>query len=177
MKNTLINLNKTIFGVILVMGLSQLDAIALGEDALNSAKQANKDFGDYRFIEDMAVFVKENKPLKEGTKTILHEKFVVFDGEIKTLPEEQKTDYLYLAMSVAKVSPVPEVDHMMYVEVAPDMVIPIYVENETAKQIHSLYKKYGSDGFRGVKMRLAGIHIYNYSKGPAIIVESISSSK
>lgn len=166
-----------VFGVLFIMSLSQFDAMALAQDALSSAKQANNDFGDYQFIDDMAEFVNKSKPSKKGTKEIQINKLVVFDAEVKTLPEEQKSEYLYLAMSVAKINPVPEVDNSMFVQVAPDMVIPVYLENSVAKQIHDLYEKYGSEGFKGKKMRFAGIHIYNYSKGPAIIVESMAAAK
>ncbi len=154
----------------------QSSALAMGQDILNAAMQKNGDFGDYQYIEDMPQFVADSQRLKDGTKEIQVDKFVVFDAQVMTLPEKQKTDYLYLAMSVAKVNPVPEVDHAMFVGVSEDVVLPVYVEQSVVKKFAKLHEQYGAEGFRNRKMRFAGIHVYNYSKGPAIVVESIAAA-
>lgn len=152
-------------------------SLAMGQDILNAAIQKNEGYGDYAFIEDMAEFVKTNVPQKAGTREILHDKLVVFDAIVKTKPEAQDTEYLELAMAVIKINPKPEVEHGMFVEVAKDVVIPVYLEKSVVTEFDRLYERYGPEGFRDTKLRFAGVHIYNYSKGPAIIIESMAASR
>ncbi|WP_319381304.1 hypothetical protein [Thiomicrorhabdus sp.] len=159
------------------MSALSASSLAMAQDILSKAKQAHGDFGDYRYIEDMAEFVEQNKPMKEGTKEIQVNKLVVFDGVIKTAPEVQQTGYLQTALAVAKVDPVPQVKHMMFVEVAEDMVIPVYAAKEVVNEFNQLAKRYGVESFRGKNLRFAGIHVYNYSKGPAMVIESIAAVK
>ena len=161
------------------MGLSQSSAMALAQDALSSAMQKNGNFGDYQYIENMADFVAKNKPSKKGTKEIQVNKLVVFDGTVLSLPEKQKTDYLSLTMEVAKLNPKPVVEHSIFVEVStePQVVIPVYIVKSVAAELERFYKSYGATGFKNQKIRFAGVHIYNYNKGPAIVVESIASTK
>ncbi|WP_460188329.1 hypothetical protein [Thiomicrorhabdus hydrogeniphila] len=166
-----------LIGGFLMMNGFQSNALAMGQDILASAMQKNGDYGDYQFIKNMPEFVKQNTPVKEGTKEIQVNKFVVFDAKVMTLPEKQSTDYLNLAISVAKINPLPVVEHTMFVGVSDKMIIPVYVEKSVVAEIQRLYKRYGGEGFRADKLRFAGIHVYNYSKGPAIVVESIAEAK
>lgn len=132
----------------------------------------NYDFGDYTYVKDMVTYVNDNKPVKEGTRTIMPDTLLVFDGIVMSLPKAQKTDYLQEAMAISQISPRPLVEDGMFIKVGQkadgsDVVIPVYVDKSVvdAKTPNNPIKV-------NQKMRFAGFHIYNYSKGPAIVVES-----
>jgi hypothetical protein len=170
-------LNKLILGAVIAMSSLSASSLAMGQQILDKAIQANQGYGDYEHIQDMAAFVEKNKPMKAGTKEIQVQKFVVFDAVIKTTPEKQTTDYLHTAMAVAKVNPVPKVEHMMFVEVAKDTIIPVYVTDEVVNEFNTLAERYGTESFRNKTLRFAGIHVYNYAKGPALVIESMAQPK
>ncbi|MEJ2423794.1 MAG: hypothetical protein P8101_04935 [Candidatus Thiodiazotropha sp.] len=121
------------------------------------------------FVADMSSFVERNKPVVAGSRTLFTDRRVAFEGHIVQGPSPQKVDYLKEAFAVTRIYPVPEVAHSLFVEIAPGQVIPVYVarpvvESELAGAI---------DGER--RYRLAGIHLYNYSKGPAIVVDRVEA--
>lgn len=152
-------------------------SLAMGQDILNAAIQKNEGYGDYTFIDDMAAFVHNNQPKKEGTREIQHNQLVVFDGKVKTHPEKQNVEYLQMAMEMVDLKPKPQVEDAMFIEVADAVVIPVYLDKSVVKEFERLYERYGAEGFRSTKLRFAGVHVYNYSKGPAIVVESMAASR
>lgn len=139
----------------------------------DSAKsQQNSEFGDYTYIEDMVDYVEKNRLAKEGERTIYPDKLIVFDGEVMSLPKSQKTSYLQEALLVAKINPSPVVEDGIFIKVGKkddgsDIVIPVYVDKSVISDTAANKKIQVKQ-----KMRFAGIHIYSYSKGPAIVVES-----
>ncbi len=155
----------------------QSSALDMAQDALNSAKQSGGDFGDYKLIENMAVFVANSIPKVEGERHILINQFVVFDASVMSLPKAQKSDYINMAMEMTKIEPMPIIEHSMFLEVASDLVVPVYVEKSLVEELEHLKESYGAEELANVKLRFAGIHVYNYSKGPAIVVESVAASK
>lgn len=83
--------------------------------------------------------------------------------KLMRLPEKRKIEYLYTAMSVAGIDPLPKVSHRMFVASVGGTVIPVYVENEAAKSISQILKV-------DQAVNLYAYHIYNYAKGPAYLV-------
>lgn len=105
----------------------------------------------------------EKKAAGDGKKLIKMVVPVSFEAKMKRFPEEKKMKYVYTAMEMAGVSPLPVVEHRMFVESQQGRIIPVYVEKETVKKLRAGLKEEDS-------ARFLAYHIYSYSKGPALLV-------
>ena len=63
-------------------------------------------------------FVAETRPRKEGTREIIAPDAIQFSGTIMRAPEAIEVEYVYTALSIMKVEPLPKVGHRMFVEAA-----------------------------------------------------------
>lgn len=88
---------------------------------------------------------------------------VSFDAKLKRQPEERQLEYVYTALQLAGVNPLPEVHHRMFVESVEGRIIPVYVEGNAVKKVNVGLKE-------EEKARFKGYHLYTYDKGPAILV-------
>lgn len=111
-------------------------------------------------------YVASQRPMKEGTRTILPLDFIEFDAVVKRHPEEIKVKYLYSALSMIRVDPMPKVSHRMFVQSPDGKIIPVYVED---KAVPGIEARTTVDG----EARLRGYRAYNYSKGPAIVIHDV----
>jgi hypothetical protein len=87
------------------------------------------------------------------------------EAVLKSYPEERTVEYLYTALQLMKVDPLPEVNHRMFIESEKGKIIPVYVDDHAAPFI-----KKGLQLDK--KATFLGYHVYNYSKGPAIVIEA-----
>lgn len=115
---------------------------------------------------DLDDYIASQKPLRKGTRTFLPPEFVEFDAVIKRHPEEITVKYLYKALTMMKVDPLPAVSHRMFVQSPDGKIIPVYVEDRAVPGIQS---RTTVDG----EARLRGYRAYNYSKGPAIVIHDV----
>ncbi|MDR0843364.1 MAG: hypothetical protein LBP68_08105 [Acidobacteriota bacterium] len=90
-----------------------------------------------------------------------------FTAGVKRYPEEKKMDYIYTAMEVSGVKPLPDVSHRMFVTTGRGRIVSVYVERQAAALIRSGMKE-------GAKVRFLGYHVYSYAKGPAILIVGFS---
>lgn len=88
---------------------------------------------------------------------------VSFKARMKRYPEEKNMSYVYTALKMAGVEPLPTVDHRMFVESEQGRIIPVYVEKQAAAKLRTGLREEQS-------ARFMGYHVYNYAKGPAILV-------
>ncbi|WDP92770.1 MAG: hypothetical protein HUN04_24835 [Desulfobacter sp.] len=88
---------------------------------------------------------------------------VSFEAKMKRFPEAKKMSYVYTAMQMAGISPMPEVGHRMFVESGEGRIIPVYVEKGAAAKLKSGLQE-------ECAARFLGYHVYSYAKGPAILV-------
>ncbi|WP_309386444.1 hypothetical protein [Cerasicoccus frondis] len=98
-----------------------------------------------------------------GQKTIKAAVPVRFTARKKRDPEEKEMSYVYTALEVAGVTPLPDIQHRMFVESDNGEIIPVYVEKSAAEKLTADLPDEASAEF-------IGYHIYNYDKGPAILV-------
>lgn len=117
-----------------------------------------------RFIEQ------EKKAVGKGNKLIRMAVPVSFAAKMKRQPEEKPLSYVYTAMEVAGVKPLPEVGHRMFVESGGGRIIPVYVEKQAAARLARGLKEEES-------ARFLGYHLYSYAKGPAILVVDFVDAK
>lgn len=98
-----------------------------------------------------------------GKKIIRMAAPVSFEASLKQRPEAKKMSYVYTALEMSEVDPMPVVEHRMFVESKGGHIIPVYVE-KTA--VNSINTGLGEEQ----RARFLGYHVYSYSKGPAILV-------
>lgn len=115
---------------------------------------------------NLDTFIAEQKPAMPGTRTILPPKRVGFSARLKSHPEKIAISYLFEALSLMQVSPLPKVSHRMFLESAEGLIIPVYVEDAAVGRIRA--KSLDAD-----PAQFSGYHVYNYSKGPAIVVDGV----
>lgn len=115
---------------------------------------------------DLDRFVIETQVRKAGTREIVPPKAIAFSGTIKREPEAIETEYVYTALQLMKTSPLPKVNHRMFVETGSGEILPVYVWDDAVAAMTA-------SGVTGRPVELTGFHVYTYSKGPAIIVDAV----
>ena len=111
-------------------------------------------------------FLQDNRPHKKGGKSIVPPKNISFFGQVMQLPKTGKFKYVYMAMELMQVVPTPEITHQMYISDKDGNVVSMYVEKNTAK-IFNQYINVGDN------LHFKGFHIYNYKRGPAIVIDGL----
>ncbi len=99
----------------------------------------------------------------KGQKVIKMAAPVRFTASLKQGPEEKSMTYIYTALEMTGVSPLPNVSHQMFVESAEGRIISVYVENQIVAQI-------ANELAEGQTAEFAAYHVYSYSRGPALLV-------
>ncbi len=117
---------------------------------------------DFREV-DLDVFIKQEKKAGEGKKLIRMAAPLRFKAALKRFPEERQLHYVYTALQMAGVDPLPEIGHRMFIESAEGRIIPVYVEKQAVEKVKGGLEE-------GQKADFLGYHVYTYSKGPAILV-------
>lgn len=115
---------------------------------------------------DLDRFIEQEKKASEkleGKKLIMRAVPVQFVATIKRLPEQKKLTYIYTALEVAKVSPLPDVEHQMFVQSKEGQIISVYVEKRAATRL-------SKEMTAGKTADFFGYHVYTYKRGPAILV-------
>jgi hypothetical protein len=114
---------------------------------------------------DLDRFVEREKEVvnKVQKKVIPKPTPVRFLARMKRYPEEKQMTYVYTAMKVAGMKPIPEVTHRMFVATGEGRIIPVYVEKKAAAKLRAGLKEEG-------EARFLGYHVYSYEKGPAILI-------
>ncbi len=112
---------------------------------------------------DLDRFIEAGTLGSEGKKIIKIAEPVVFSAKMKRYPDKKEMSYVYTALQIAGVDPVPEVNHRMFVESREGRIIPVYVEKEAVAKINGGLREEQEAYF-------FGYHLYNYEKGPAIMV-------
>lgn len=120
------------------------------------------DESEFAFV-DLDTFIEQQKKVGKDKKLIKMAEPVKFDARMKRFPEERKMSYIYMAMEMSGMSPLPEVNHRMFIESKEGRVLPVYIEKQAVEKVKAGLKEEEQAIF-------LGYHIYSYSKGPAILV-------
>ncbi len=119
--------------------------------------------GDFVAVDIDTFIVAEKGKVPKGKKMIKMAEPISFLASVKRLPEQRDMSYVYTALEVAGVQPMPKVEHRMFIETAAGRIFPVYVESIAAE-------KFVANLHVDEHVRLLGYHLYNYAKGPAIMV-------
>lgn len=113
---------------------------------------------------DIDRFVAEQRPTREGSTSLMQPSPVIFEAGIKQYPHKRKVTYMYTVLEFFPMAPRPEVNHRMFVTTPGGHIMPVYVDDSIVESIKRRLKEGGK------RVSFYGYHMYNYSKGPAILV-------
>ncbi len=148
-----------LLSVVFTLGAGQSRA----DTALVSTKQAQ-----FPAI-DIDHYVATQRPSEAGTTVMIKPRPVSFSAAVKQYPRSREVTYLYTVLDFFPLDPRPEVGHRMFVTTPQGHIMPLYVEGSLVDKIkHQL-----SEG--GDYVAFYGYHVYNYSKGPAILVTGFAT--
>lgn len=112
---------------------------------------------------DSTIDIGKAQAERVGKKIILNALPVSFNARMKRQPEQQTMAYIYTALGIVGMEPLPVVEHRMFVESDGGNIIAVYVEKNAVQLINQGLKE-------NQRARFDGYHIYNYARGPAIMV-------
>lgn len=159
---------KSLFVVVLVMGVLGILPVQADEavTADKSEPKIHSTLDQEPAKIDLDKYIDEQRPVFPGTKTVIQPRRIELTATLQEYPVEREISYLYTALSMMHVDPMPKVNHRMFIRSSEGKVIPVYVEDDTVSSI----KKYIKEGEVAT---FSGYHVYNYDKGPAIVVNSV----
>lgn len=130
--------------------------------SLGSSQAAAAQDGDFKSV-DLDGFIQQEQKAGSGKRLIKMAAPISFTATLKRLPEEHQVSYVYTALELSGVNPLPEINHRMFLESGAGRIIPVYVEKKAVEKVMAGLKENGT-------ARFLGYHVYSYSKGPAILV-------
>ena len=119
-----------------------------------------------RPLVDLDVYAAAHRPEKDGTREIIAPAPLRFAGRLRSLPERIEAEYIYTALSVMQVAPIPQINHTIFVESASGAVRAVYLRDDAVDAA----KAAGLDA----PVELSGFHVYTYSRGPAIVIDGLT---
>ena len=123
---------------------------------------------------DLESYIKTQRPSKKGGKSILPIKRVAFSATLMSKPKKGKFDYIYMALDMMHMRPMPVIKHQVFVAAKDGKVISVYLEEHFAK---GLEKHIVLGNIKvGQELHFKGYHSYNYKRGPAIVMEGLFDS-
>lgn len=102
-----------------------------------------------------------------GQRIIFAPTAIRFKAALGALPVAQKADYLYTALGMMKVGNPPKVSQRIGIDFGGERLLPAYIEDGAATRL-------GKETRIGQSLTFYAYHVYNYSKGPALLVTSFS---
>lgn len=114
---------------------------------------------------DLAKLVEASRTAVPGQKIILRPSPVSFSATLLQMPVAQRSDYLRQVLAMMQTNAVPKVEQRVVLSYAPDKGLPVYVEQAAAQRL-------AREARVGERRRFYALHVYNYSKGPALVVTS-----
>lgn len=157
-------LTRALAAASLALLLSVLAIMIYGSAATAKTQQMLPGNADaFRFV-DIDRFVGEQKPMKKGTTSLMKPAPIRFQATVKRYPEERLVSYMYTVLDFFPMDPRPKVNHRMFVTTPGGHIMPVYVEDSLVMPIKQWLDEEGD------QVSFYGYHMYNYSKGPAIML-------
>ena len=123
----------------------------------------------------LADYIKTQQPDKKNGKSILPIKRVTFDAVLMSKPKAGDFKYIYMALKMMKMDPMPVIKHQVFVQAEDGKVIAVYLEENFAK---GLEKHINIGTLKiGSSLTFKGYHSYNYKRGPAMVMEGLFNKK
>ncbi len=128
---------------------------------------------DYAVI-DLDVFITDNQIPDDGTgknqRTMLRPAPVQFVARLLQAPQPGQFDLVYDALALwPHEGPPPEVSHSAFLQSSGEQVLAAYVSKPAAQALLALHEQAG----QALPVRVYALHLYNYSKGPRLLVIAV----
>lgn len=116
---------------------------------------------------DLKKLVAGSRTEVPGQRIIFAPSAVKFRATLATLPAPQKADYLMAALSLMKVSNPPKVSQRIGLDYGGDKALAVYIDDSVAARLANEVKP-------GEARTFYAFHVYNHSRGPALLVTSFA---
>lgn len=114
---------------------------------------------------DLKELVSKSRTEVPGQRIIFAPSPVKFRATLVSLPTPQKAEYLLAALSMMKISNPPKVTQRVGLDYGGDKAIAAYIDDSVASRL-------GKDVKAGQALTFYAFHVYNYSRGPALLITS-----
>lgn len=114
---------------------------------------------------DLKALVANSRTEVPGQRIIFAPSPITFRATLASLPTPQKADYLIAALSMMKVSNPPKVTQRIGLEYGGEKAIAAYIDDRVAERL-------SKDVKAGQELIFYAFHVYNYSRGPALLITS-----
>lgn len=116
---------------------------------------------------DLKALVARSRTELPGQRIIFAPTPIRFRAVLGALPVAQKADYLHSALNMMKVSNPPQVRQRIGLDYGGETLLSAYIEEEAAKRLVAAVKP-------GQVRTFYAWHVYNYSRGPALLVTAFT---
>lgn len=114
---------------------------------------------------DLKELVNKSRTEVPGQRIIFAPSPIKFRATLASLPSPQKADYLLAALSMMKVSNPPKVSQRIGLDYGGEKAVAAYIDDSVAERL-------SKDGKAGQALTFYAYHVYNYSRGPALLITS-----
>lgn len=114
---------------------------------------------------DLKELVGKSRTEVPGQRIIFAPSPVKFRATLASLPTAQKADYLFAALSMMKISNPPKVTQRIGLDYGGEKAIAAYIDDSVAGRLSKEAKA-------GQVLTFYAFHVYNYSRGPALLITS-----
>lgn len=105
-----------------------------------------------------------------GQRIVLRPENLSFVAVLEDLPAPQRAEYLTSVLHMMQASEVPEVRQRIVLRYGDERFLTAYIESEVARRLEETAKV-------GERRRFYALHVYNYSKGPALLITSFGDAE
>lgn len=116
---------------------------------------------------DLKKLVADSRTEVPGQRIIFAPSAVRFRATLAALPAPQKADYLMSALSMMKVSNPPKVSQRIGLDYGGEKALAAYIDDDVAARL-------GREVRPGQARTFYAFHVYNHSRGPALLVTSFA---
>ncbi len=148
-----------------IVGTEQAEQQSQNTDSGRPAADRPQSQEEFKSVQLDGFILSEQQAVQsmKGKKMIKMAAPIRFVAKMKRFPEERDMSYVYVALEMSGISPMPSVHHRMFVESEEGRIIPVYVEQAAVEKLNGAMKV-------DHRAEFLGYHVYTYSKGPAILV-------
>lgn len=114
---------------------------------------------------DLKELVTKSRTEVPGQRIIFAPAPVKFRATLASQPTPQKAEYLLAALSMMKISNPPKVTQRIAIDYGGEKAIAVYIDDSVAERLNK-------DAKAGQALTFYAYHVYNYSRGPALLVTS-----
>lgn len=116
---------------------------------------------------DLKTLVVASRTEVPGQRIIFAPSAVRFRATLAALPAPQKADYLMAALSMMKISNPPKVSQRIGLDYGGTKALAAYIDDDVAERL-------GKEVKAGQVRTFYAFHVYNHSRGPALLVTSFA---